>query len=82
LASKNIVAVQNVEREPCKMNDFTKEELKILKAALGEIMFFEQTPRLLTKLQSMIDNYCDHSLKEVKTPFFDSIRCEKCKVVF
>lgn len=44
------------------MNDFTKEELNILKAALGEILFFSETPRLLNKIQSMIDNYCDHNI--------------------
>lgn len=43
------------------MNDFTKEELNILKAAMGEILFFPETPRLMNKIQSMIDNYCEHA---------------------
>lgn len=41
------------------MNDFTKEELKIIAINL---CFNENTSDILNKLNSMIDNYCDHNI--------------------
>lgn len=38
------------------MNDFTKEELQILWLELPVIHYLE----LKNKIQSMIDNYCEH----------------------
>lgn len=45
------------------MNDFTKEELKKIK--LGLYALYQQdglvdTVNLISRLQSMIDNYCEH----------------------
>ena len=44
------------------MNDFTKEELKDIHYALTEYGNFESAPvkTLGDKIQSMIDNYCEH----------------------
>ncbi len=65
------------------MNDFTKEELKILKAAMGEILFFPETPRLIDKIQSMLDNYCEHEYEndfgKDSRPRFEKNKNPKCK---
>lgn len=61
------------------MNDFTKEELIDIYDALmnTEIPIFENLP---SKVQSMIDNYCEH---EKDGRVYDGIlglsfRCLKC----
>lgn len=60
------------------MNDFTKEELLIFKDA---IRIYLRTPspikaeHLRDKLQSMIDNYCEH-----KWQMNNQLRCNKCGV--
>jgi hypothetical protein len=41
------------------MNDFTKEELSLLRTCLTKILNNVHYP-LEDKLTSMIDNYCDH----------------------
>ncbi len=41
------------------MNDFTKEELKYLLAALNGL-HANYMPHLEPKMQYMIDNYCEH----------------------
>lgn len=62
------------------MNDFTKEELNILRAALHEILFFSETPKLLNKIQSMIDNYCEHEWENICCQCdLDKIYCYKCE---
>ena len=47
------------------MNDFTKEELQDLLSTIGAVRVYTDTPcwdeELFNKIQSMIDNYCDHS---------------------
>lgn len=54
------------------MNDFTKEELKLLFGGLQlwmeEILYEDEKDRtfrneLYKKIQSMIDNYCEHDCK-------------------
>jgi hypothetical protein len=62
------------------MKDFTKKELNILKAAMGEILFFPETPRLIEKIHTMIDNYCDHAQRQ----YYEHIpayKCDDCKMV-
>lgn len=59
------------------MNDFTKEELKELLSALS---VFSGSPRgisLFHKIQSLIDNYCDHE-KTVEDSAMVKI-CVKCR---
>jgi len=66
------------------MNDFTKDELEQIVAAiccLDGFMDERGYPRedelLINKLQSMIDNYCEH---ETTYTDYDSqpVRCKKC----
>ncbi len=70
-----------------KMNDLTKEELTILFLELniairnwGEAKEYKDYPRLKDKLQSMIDNYCDHEWHPGgNRPW---LHCIKCKANF
>lgn len=41
------------------MNDFTKEELKIINGALNQLYDLCEE-KLIDKVQSMIDSYCEH----------------------
>ncbi len=43
------------------MNDFTKEELKIMYCNL---CINQSTEEILLKIQSMIDNYCEQEVEE------------------
>lgn len=69
------------------MNDFTKTELKKIKLGLLELSYVP--PRLLPKIQSMIDNYnapkqCEH-LKILKGAYPRSNppkKCETCGVLY
>lgn len=56
------------------MNDFTKEELQLIHEYLcGNI----RTYVLADKVQSIIDNYCEHDFHPVLSPFkIES--CHKC----
>jgi hypothetical protein len=70
------------------MNDFTIEELE-------ELYFFTELHKnkyslkypeeLIKKLQSMIDNYCEHQIKLIGANPIDNegicIYCGKCKAV-
>lgn len=69
------------------MNDFTKEELQTLLSFpkkindVCRIMTPEKTPRLLDleiKLQSMIDNYCEHP-ENMSLQNMGDEWCVKCK---
>jgi hypothetical protein len=66
------------------MNDFTKEELLILKDAI-QIYFRTPSPieaeQLRDKLYSIIDNYCEHEFTEWVSPVQeDKIHvCMSCK---
>lgn len=44
------------------MNDFTKEELKWIYEAMENMMDADscEPERILMKVKSMIDNYCEH----------------------
>lgn len=67
------------------MNEFTKEELMSLKfcieiASIEESSILDSRKQLLAKIQSMIDNYCEH--KEKYEDHDDSVdRCKTCGVV-
>jgi len=57
------------------MNDFTKEELQTMQANLP---YIDGEPcELSDKIQSLIDNYCEH---ETTYTDYDSqpVRCKKC----
>lgn len=60
------------------MNDFTKEELCALRDSRCYHMddSYPSNDKLFMKLQSMIDNYCDH---EKVVPNYDcKTQCDKC----
>lgn len=66
------------------MNDFTKEELLEIYGLLEYLycdpeLCIDPNTKLLIKIQSMIDNYCEHELER-----FNSFRdiCTKCKGIF
>ena len=62
------------------MNDFTKEELAVLKHSLNTNVDGYKDPGLLNKLQSMIDNYCDHEWENIcHGCYLDKIYCHKCE---
>lgn len=57
------------------MNEFTKEDLMKLKCGLEHLpnslvmgkLYWDDCQKIILKIQSMIDNYCDHEqpLKEM-----------------
>lgn len=62
------------------MNDFTKEELySLLDFVTPEEGFWYKNPdiayELMDKIQSMIDNYCEHKNKCTN---YDNLFCEDC----
>lgn len=60
------------------MNDFTKEELEIIAI---NICCNEKTADLLNKINSMIDNYCDHNDSRI-THDYDVEKCNLCGILF
>lgn len=67
------------------MNDFTKEELEVIFHELRESREWSENLvnpwPLLDKIQSMIDNYCEHEQSgEVRDIDFIKV-CTKCKEV-
>jgi retron-type reverse transcriptase len=65
------------------MNDFTKEELILLWRSLYhmiEIGYFIQpsTHGLLAKIQSLIDNYCEHEWIIHLNARGCNVTCQKC----
>lgn len=62
------------------MNDFTKEELQEICQSIKATAFQkfihgmtdEQNKKLIEKIQSMIDNYCEHK---------SILGCERCRVI-
>ena len=73
------------------MNDFTKEELESFFLALTEIekdpFFMRKIPiipacwwedKLINKLKSMIDNYCEHT-HLIECADCEILRCGFCK---
>lgn len=63
------------------MNDFTKEELEALadcyeqRMNSGYVIHLE----LLHKIQSMLDNYCEHSWVYYFSHDGSYVFCQKCK---
>ena len=78
------------------MNDFTKEELKLLDFALSIINLWGSAygdlrktdgNKLRSKIQSMIDNYCEHEsesisswgiIKSCEGDINKPFKCKKC----
>lgn len=65
------------------MNDFTKEELDFINAAINPFnwIFSGDFDELKSKLKSLIDNYCEHDylaflVEENHNPFIE--KCGKC----
>ena len=63
------------------VNDFTKEELEVLISNHWECG--ANYPGLYDKIQSMIDNYCDHP-EPYRMMYGATILdyCDKCKHIF
>ena len=67
------------------MNDFTKEELEFIALSIDSITLEDNETELhnnlFHKIQSMIDNYCEHEWV-VETKEFDikNAKCRKCGV--
>jgi hypothetical protein len=64
------------------MNEFTKEELRWLITLCNQNQsgFVEFKHPLYVKLQSLIDNYCDHEHKQYYERV-DIYECENCQMV-
>lgn len=62
------------------MNDFTKEELEDMHYGLVEYGELESVNviKLSNKLQSMIDNYCEHKETEMDCDGGISLVCKTC----
>lgn len=66
------------------MNDFTKEDLLEIYGLLEHHysdpqLCFNPNPKLLIKIQSMIDNYCDHELEDWALMDNNQKICIKCE---
>lgn len=68
------------------MNDFTKDELKIILDGLlwrdAHILPCDRPEKLKSKIQSMIDGYCEHEWKKCFADFeYDECtRCGECEL--
>lgn len=45
------------------MNDFSKEELQLILKGMSQYYLEKDSLELMDKIQSMIDNYCEHENK-------------------
>lgn len=74
----------NYRRVDNLMNDFTKEELEkicqFFNIAIEDFNEPDNTYELRDKIQSMIDNYCDHDFRTGQHLFTDTY-CTKCNLV-
>ena len=65
------------------MNDFTKDELKIIKNAVNYYLGANAGRVIKEKLTSLIKNYCEHENKESVVLHENSIvygnKCLKCR---
>ncbi len=67
------------------MNDFTKEELILIRYLINnmdETRLTHSKPLILvqSKIQSLIDNYCEHEWENICCQCtLDKIYCHKCK---
>ncbi len=62
------------------MNDFTKEELQYLLEMIDSIRILNRSindDELQEKIQSMIDNYCDHA-DLIHSAWGRVVCCKKC----
>lgn len=70
------------------MNDFTKEELVKLKNGIEYLsdrtslsnQYLKGNIDLAHKIQSLIDNYCDH--EHTKSHTMNVRVCDKCQTIF
>lgn len=61
------------------MNDFTKEELTALYLCLNPVRIKPNICyELKDKIQSMIDNYCEHRVLEVGVKAYKCMACDLC----
>jgi len=67
------------------MNDFTKEELQYLHECIYErpLWVTETMDKMREKLQSLIDNYCEHETRNVlsENGMWFVEKCKKCNRV-
>lgn len=70
------------------MNDFTKEELELMKLAVSDLVIIDgedsKQSSLYRKIQSMIENYCEHNCKHendglIYTSNPPQNKCIKCR---
>lgn len=64
------------------MNDFTKEELKKIKLSLSyeyDRDGLVSTANLKSRIQSMIDNYCEHEWSRKPSGL---MTCKNCELVY
>jgi hypothetical protein len=76
--------IDELERMDVKMIDFTKEELKLIMEGVlylrgGCTNYAMDSEKLKIKIQSMIDNYCDHEPEGDYHVCVD--KCRKCGVI-
>lgn len=72
------------------MNEFTKEELKEIKYGICHLIsegscdsqWNNDVKILKEKIQSMIENYCEHSLALLWDHNGRTLKCLKCEKVF
>lgn len=65
------------------MNDFTKEELEDIHRAVylcDKVGYEVNASDILPKIQSMIDNYCEHEPSDAHYEQFRWQLCSKCGV--
>lgn len=70
------------------MNDFTKEELEDILSwgdvynEFGQSFAYELNKPLLDKIQSMIDNYCEHEWKHRYdvSEYDECLKCGSCEL--
>ena len=65
------------------MNDFTKEELQLLAESIPYLLHMQTKARtdLLMKIDTMIDNYCEHSESHANHDY-EVEQCKKCGKLF
>ena len=74
------------------MNDFTKEELKIImmwgqlyKSGMGiawpKLCSKKSHDNVIKKIKSMLDNYCEHDSHEVSALVNYCLCCDNCEFV-
>lgn len=62
------------------MNDFTKKELRDIQHYIEAYYDYNPKGNLHNKIQSMIDNYCEHEWENICCHCdLDRIYCHKCE---